>query len=239
MDFSRKLRNNYLNTYENTEGTDYLRKRNIAVICGIGVLLVLAIPRPDTIKTDMATVTYKTLEHPKIESTYEKYKKYIDYRNERDEYLLKQEKIKLIEEEAKRISDIEKAKEQENKLKEDIKLKTKAKNEGNKSKSRNLQGREAIFNLTFYDACYSCTQNSSNPGLTASGKYAKQGITVAAPKDIAFGTNIKIGNNTYEVQDRGEAIVNSNGMIHLDVYVNTHEQALKLGRKIVKGHILN
>ena len=213
-----------------------MRKRNIAAICG--VLLILAIPRPDVIKTDMATVTYKKLEHPKIESTYEKYKKYIEHQ-ERDEYLLKQEKIKLIEEEAKRISDIEKAKEQENKLKEDIKLKTKAKNEGNKSKSRSSQGREVTFNLTFYDACYSCTQNSSNPGVTASGKYAKQGITVAAPKDISFGTNIKIGNNTFEVQDRGEAIVNNNGMIHIDVYVNTHEQALKLGRKIVKGYIIN
>ena len=149
--------------------------------------------------------------------------------------LLEQEKMKLFKEEyEKMLKREQKKKEEKQKI-----------NNINKNKSilnDNVRGnnrRKATFNISYYDSCYSCTQNSSNPGLTASGVYAKEGITIAAPKSIPFGTKIKIDGQTYTVQDRGGAIVENNGVVHLDVYVSSHEKALKLGRYITEGYILN
>lgn len=83
--------------------------------------------------------------------------------------------------------------------------------------------------LTAYCPCPICCgkySNMVNP-ITASGNPAVQGVTVAGPPDMPFGTQLVIDNVIYTVQDRGGAIQGK----HLDIYFTTHEQAVQFGRK--------
>lgn len=78
--------------------------------------------------------------------------------------------------------------------------------------------------LTAYCPCEICCgqwSNTENP-VTASGNPAVEGVTIAAPSEFAFGTELVIDGHTYVVQDRGGAITGN----HLDVYFSTHEKAL-------------
>lgn len=67
--------------------------------------------------------------------------------------------------------------------------------------------------------------------------------TCAAPKSIPFhtkikvsGTNTKYDNQTYEVTDRGSAIVvDDKGVYHIDLLMATKEECLQFGRR--QGYI--
>ena len=82
------------------------------------------------------------------------------------------------------------------------------------------------FKVTHYCACTICTWGS---GITASGKPVAEGMIAADWGVLPRGTKvyIKRGDTLLEkvVEDRGGAI---QGNI-IDVYVPSHEQALKLG----------
>ncbi|MGN0396275.1 MAG: 3D domain-containing protein [Coprococcus sp.] len=78
--------------------------------------------------------------------------------------------------------------------------------------------------LTAYCPCEICCgqwSNTENP-VTASGAPAVEGVTIAAPSEFAFGTELVINGHTYVVQDRGGAITGN----HLDVYFSSHDRAL-------------
>lgn len=53
------------------------------------------------------------------------------------------------------------------------------------------------------------------------------GRTVAAPKNIKLGTQLNIDGHVYTVEDRGGAIKGNK----IDVYVNSHSEALAKGVK--------
>jgi len=84
--------------------------------------------------------------------------------------------------------------------------------------------------VTAYCKCESCCGNQS-PGITASGYTIRQGDKlVAAPQTFKFGTQIFIpGYGLASVRDRGGAIQGS----RLDVYFDSHKEALKWGRQNV------
>ena len=74
--------------------------------------------------------------------------------------------------------------------------------------------------------------------MTASGAKAQAGVTVAMPKGYSFGTKLLIkdtnGNllndgKSYMVQDRGGAIKGNK----IDIFFNSHAEALKFGKKTV------
>lgn len=72
------------------------------------------------------------------------------------------------------------------------------------------------FKITGYDAW--CTHCCSGTGLTASGKYATVGKTVATSKQFPFGTKLYIeGLGTYVVEDRGV------GDHVIDIATDSHE----------------
>ena len=75
------------------------------------------------------------------------------------------------------------------------------------------------FKISYYCACEKCCGKSD--AITASGKKAAEGVTVAADGNLLpFGTKIYIrGLGWREVQDRGGAI---KGNV-LDVYVSSHD----------------
>lgn len=84
------------------------------------------------------------------------------------------------------------------------------------------------FTATFYDNCIQCCGKTT--GRTAMGTIATAGRTVAMPSSYKFGTKIQIkGMGTYVVEDRGGAIQGN----RIDIFVNSHAEALRMGRKTV------
>ena len=86
--------------------------------------------------------------------------------------------------------------------------------------------------LTAYCPCVKCCGKTDK--ITASGKLATQSNTIAAPRSIPFGTRIAVKMDADihiigEVEDRGSAIVERDGVIKLDIYFDTHQEALEFG----------
>jgi 3D (Asp-Asp-Asp) domain-containing protein len=85
------------------------------------------------------------------------------------------------------------------------------------------------YKITAYTA--SAPDCGKTDGITASGIKAKAGVTVAASRDLPFGTVLYIDGIGYRtVQDRGGAI----GPGHLDLYVDSESSAIKFGVKYLK-----
>lgn len=88
--------------------------------------------------------------------------------------------------------------------------------------------------ITAYCPCMKCCGKSD--GITASGEKAVEGVTVAADTNILpFGTKVIIDGNTYIVQDRGGAIKGN----RIDLYFDSHQEALNFGRQTKQVTILN
>ena len=89
------------------------------------------------------------------------------------------------------------------------------------------------YKITAYCSCSKCCGKAT--GRTASGTQATAGRTVAASSKFAFGTKLNIGGHIYTVEDRGGAI-NGN---RIDIYVNSHSQALQWGVKYLPVSVVN
>lgn len=100
-------------------------------------------------------------------------------------------------------------------------------------------GETYIYEVTFYTANYESTgknKGDSGYGLTASGTTVQEGRTVACPRNLKLGTKIHIEGFGYRIcEDRGGAIKNR----VLDVYVESLDKAIQLGRQKLKVTILN
>lgn len=92
--------------------------------------------------------------------------------------------------------------------------------------SNNSSGNVKIYKITAYCSCSKCCGKHAT-GYTASGTKATAGRTVAAPSNFAFGTKLIINGKEYVVEDRGGAIKGN----RIDMYVNSHAQALAWGVK--------
>ena len=84
--------------------------------------------------------------------------------------------------------------------------------------------------VTAYCGCEICCESYAD-GITASGYKLQNGSKViAAPADIPFGTKIYIpGYGLATVEDRGGSIKGN----RLDVYFQTHKEALEWGKQIL------
>lgn len=80
------------------------------------------------------------------------------------------------------------------------------------------------YRLTAYCPCEKCC--GVNTGITATGTKATAGRTIGVnPEDIPYGTVVYIDGKPYVAEDTGGAI----GHNHIDIFFNTHEEALKFG----------
>lgn len=86
-------------------------------------------------------------------------------------------------------------------------------------------GNTKIFKVTAYCSCAKCCGKTT--GITASGTKATAGRTIATSGQFAFGTKLIINGQEYTVEDRGGAIQGN----RIDVYMNSHEEALAWGVK--------
>lgn len=88
-------------------------------------------------------------------------------------------------------------------------------------------------NVSAYCACNKCCGKTN--AITASGTYATAGRTIAAPSNYKFGTKIELeGMGTYVVEDRGGAITGNK----IDVYFNSHSEALAFGRRQIRMKVV-
>lgn len=91
----------------------------------------------------------------------------------------------------------------------------------------------ATYKITAYCPCAKCCGKAT--GRTASGTRATAGRTVAASGKFSFGTQLNIGGHVYTVEDRGGAI-NGN---KIDIYVNSHAEALRWGVRYLPVNVVN
>jgi len=86
---------------------------------------------------------------------------------------------------------------------------------------------EITATVTAYCACQKCCPQWAG-GLTASGKLPREGITVAAPRSLKFGTKVQIkGVGERVVQDRLARRYDN----RFDVYFDDHQAALRFGKR--------
>lgn len=91
-----------------------------------------------------------------------------------------------------------------------------------------------LFKVTAYCPCSKCCGRFAS-GYTASGTKATAGRTIAASSQFSFGTKLKINGTTYTVEDRGGAIQGNK----IDIYCNTHAEALAWGVRYLPVQVVN
>lgn len=104
---------------------------------------------------------------------------------------------------------------------------------GSYSRTTGISGQSGVYKVTAYCACMKCCGKTN--GITASGVKATANHTIAAPRTFAFGTKVVINGVTYTVEDRGGAIQGN----RIDIYMNSHSEALKWGVRYVEVEVLN
>lgn len=96
-------------------------------------------------------------------------------------------------------------------------------------------------NVTIIATAYTSAaeENGGWEGMNAIGGKLGPGC-IAAPKDIAFQTKIRIsGLGVFNVEDRGSAIVRvSDDIIRVDVWMDSYKEAMHFGKRVYRGRIL-
>ena len=101
------------------------------------------------------------------------------------------------------------------------------------SRVTGTSGKGGVYKVTAYCACMQCCGKTN--GITASGAKATANHTIAAPRTFAFGTKVVINGTTYVVEDRGGAIQGN----RIDIYMNSHAEALRWGVRYVEVEVLD
>lgn len=191
------------------------RKRITLTLVGIGLIIsTLGIGAPLMYESEPVKVDYDTISDLK------------DFKLKQVQAIIDVEIQKHKEEEAKRLVEEQRLKELEEQRQRELE----------ESKKQYW-----TFEVSYYCGCYYCTQNGNL--MTASGEIAQEGVTIALPSDIPFGSEVHIDNvGDFIVQDRGGFIQytydeNGNKIMRVDVYISDHNRALELGRHIESGYI--
>lgn len=92
--------------------------------------------------------------------------------------------------------------------------------------------------VTAYTAGYESTgkhPGDKGYGITASGKHVQEGITIACPPELEFGTKVHIENVGERIcYDRGGAIQGK----RIDVYMENLHDALEFGKQSLEVQII-
>lgn len=114
-----------------------------------------------------------------------------------------------------------------------VQVQTKAITSRTSSRVSGTSGKSGMYKVTAYCACAKCCGKTN--GITASGTKATANRTIAAPRTFSFGTKVVINGVTYTVEDRGGAIQGN----RIDVYMNSHSEALAWGVRYLYVEVLN
>lgn len=114
-----------------------------------------------------------------------------------------------------------------------VQVQTKAITSRASSRVSGTSGQSGVYKVTAYCACAKCCGWAT--GITASGARATANHTIAAPSTFSFGTKVVINGVTYTVEDRGGAIQGN----RIDVYMDSHAEALQWGVRYLYVEVLN
>lgn len=121
-------------------------------------------------------------------------------------------------------------KEPKNKI---VQIQTKVTSRSASTRTTSNSGVSGKYKITAYCPCIQCCGKTD--GITACGVKATANHTIAAPGTFPFGTKLLINGITYTVEDRGGAIQGN----RIDVYMNSHQEALAWGVKYLNVEVLN
>jgi 3D (Asp-Asp-Asp) domain-containing protein len=89
------------------------------------------------------------------------------------------------------------------------------------------------FKVTAYCPCMKCCGKAD--GITATGTVATAGRTIAVdPTVIPYGSQVILNGTTYVAEDCGGAIKGNK----IDMFFDTHEEALQWGVKYIEGVVI-
>lgn len=89
-----------------------------------------------------------------------------------------------------------------------------------------------VFEVTAYCDCEKCCGKSG--GKTATGTTPTANRTIAVdPKIIPYGSHVIINGQEYVAEDTGGAIKGN----RIDIYFNTHDEAVEFGRQDLEVYI--
>ena len=84
-----------------------------------------------------------------------------------------------------------------------------------------------VFDITGYCSCEVCC-GKKEKYLTKTETIPRAGYTVAAdPSILEMGTKVEVGGIVYTVEDTGESVTGN----VIDIYFDTHEEAVRFGRQ--------
>ena len=96
------------------------------------------------------------------------------------------------------------------------------------------QHETETYTITAYCPCVKCCGKTD--GITATGTKATEGRTIAVdPDKIPYGTEVIIDGQIYIAEDCGGAIKGNK----IDIYFESHEEALEWGRQEKEVTILD
>jgi len=181
----------------------------------------------EEVQEQVAQVEVKQIQEEIVTEVYDEQKELQEQLEKRQEEIVEVQQVEQIE-----VSDKQKEMQEQLEKQQEI-------------ISRGNVGRKMIFEVTAYTLREEeCGKSPDDPyyGITASGKKVKAWHTVAAPKNIPFGTKIYIpyfkdkpNKGIFVVEDRGGAIKGN----RLDVYMESLSEALKFGRRKLEVYILD
>lgn len=114
-----------------------------------------------------------------------------------------------------------------------VQVQTKTVTSRTSSRVSGTSGKSGVYKITAYCACMQCCGKTN--GITASGTKATANRTIAAPSTFSFGSKVVINGVTYTVEDRGGAIQGN----RIDIYMNTHAEALQWGVRYLYVEVLD
>lgn len=88
-----------------------------------------------------------------------------------------------------------------------------------------------LASVSWYSSEESCHHPKDGKCLTASGRPAEEGATVACPRSIALGRWVRIQGHRYRCDDRTADSVQRKFGPTFDIFTGSREEALRLGRK--------
>lgn len=104
---------------------------------------------------------------------------------------------------------------------------------GANEKDTQLNIKKELYDITAYCGCQKCCGKSD--GITATGTKATSRRTIAVdPVKIPYGTEVIIDGHSYYAEDTGNAMKGN----HIDIYFDTHQEALNFGRQTKEVIIL-
>ena len=116
-----------------------------------------------------------------------------------------------------------------------IQPKVYAKGKAKKVKKKSLERKYKYlgeYTLTAYCGCSHCSGNWGNK--TSTGTKTTAGRTIAVdPKIIPYGSTVRINGHDYTAEDCGGGIKGQ----HIDIYFDSHSDAIKFGRQKAKVYI--